>query len=116
MFKVPTMDISQMSLDQTYNLASVARRKSSSSSSKLDLRQRLGTAQLLEAVENAIRNSPPPSPQPTYHKPKSQHIAWATLEVPKRDARPEVDEYGFAYDDEDDEDGLSLCRSQTRGY
>lgn len=104
----------QLSLEQTYSLAHLARRKSNSGSSRQDLRQRLGTAQLLEVLENVIRNSPPPSPQQQYRQPKSQHITWASLELPKREQKPEVDEYGFAYDDEDDEDGLSLCRTQSR--
>lgn len=115
LIRIPSFDMAQLSLDETYNLASLARRKSSTSSQKLNLRQKLGTAQLLEAVETAIRNSPPPSPQPSYQKPQSQHISWATLNTTKQEARPEVDEYGFAYDDEEDEDdGLSLCRTQSR--
>lgn len=109
----------QLSIEETYSLAYVARRKSSSGSSRHDLRQRLGTAQLLEALETVIRNSPPPSPQQKSLTPvKSQAaISWAALDTPKRESKPssEVDEYGFSYDDEEDEDdGLSLCRTQSR--
>lgn len=108
-------EMPQLSLEQTYSLAHVARRKSSSGAARQDLRQRLGTAQLLDALENVIRNSPPPSPQPKYNQPsKSSHITWASLETPKREVKPEVDEYGFAYDEEDEDDGLSLCRTQSR--
>lgn len=111
-------EMPQLSIEQTYSLAYVARRKSSSGTSRQDLRQRLGTAQLLEAVEAVIRNSPPPSPQQKSLKPtKSQTtISWATLDTPKRESKPstEVDEYGFSYEDEDEDDGLSLCRTQSR--
>jgi len=104
----------ELSIEETYSLASVARRKSSTGS-KTYLRQRLGHAIMLEALENAIRNSPPPSPQTTYSQPK-QHIQWATLDTQKRESRPEVDEYGFSYDDEDEDDGLSLCRTVSRSH
>lgn len=109
----------ELSIEETYSLASIARRKSNSGSSKADLRQRLGTAQLLGALENAIRNSPPPSPQQSSLKPikSSHHIAWAELETPARQSQTEVDEYGFAYGDEyddDSDDSLSLCRTQSR--
>lgn len=105
----------QLSLEETYSLAHVARRKSNSGATRQDLRQRLGTAQLLEVLENVIRNSPPPSPQPKYRQPsKSPQIAWATPSKPKQPVRPEADEYGFAYDDDDEEDALSLCRTQSR--
>ena len=115
MSRIPSKELPQLSIEDTYSLAYVARRKSSTGSSKTDLRQRLGTAQLLEALENAIRNSPPPSPQPTYRKPTlSQHISWPSLEAPKQEAKPEVDDYGFAYDDDEEDDGLSLCRTQSR--
>lgn len=108
----------QLSIEQTYSLAYVARRKSSTGTSRQDLRQRLGTAQLLEAVEAVIRNSPPPSPLQKSLKPvKSQSsISFPTLAAPERQSKlaNEVDEYGFGYDDEDDDDSLSLCRTQSR--
>lgn len=108
----------QLSIEQTYSLAYVARRKSSSGTSRQDLRHRLGTAQLLEAVEAVIRNSPPPSPQQKSLKPVKSHtsITVPTLATPERQSKlsNEVDEYGFGYDDEDDDDGLSLCRTQSR--
>ena len=115
MSRTPSKELPQLSIEDTYSLAYVARRKSSTGSSKTDLRQRLGTAQLLEALENAIRNSPPPSPQPTYRKTTaSQHISWASLEAPKQEAKPEFDDYGFAYYDDEEDDSLSLCRTQSR--
>lgn len=106
----------ELSIEETYTLASLARRKSSSGSPKIHLRQRLGNAQLLEALENAIKNSPPPSPQQPCLKPsKSQHISWTALDTPQRDQKAECDEYGFAYDDDDDEEnGLVLVRTQSR--
>lgn len=108
-----------LSLEETYSLASLARRKSNSGASRTDLRQRLGTAQLLEALEYVIRNSPPPSPQQSCLKPvkSQQHLQWTQLDTPKQELKPEVDEYGFSYDDEyDDEedDSLSLCRTASR--
>jgi len=105
----------ELSIEATYSLVSVARRKSSAGS-RTDLRQKLGHAIVLEAAKNAIRNSPPPSPQPVYSQPKQQHIQWASLDTLKREPRPKVDEYGFAYDDDDDDDdtGLSLCRTASR--
>ena len=72
---------------------------------------------MLEALENVIRNSPPPSPQPSRLRPvKTQpHIQWAELETPKREPEPTVDEYGFDYDDgEEDLMGLSLTRTISR--
>ena len=115
MTRRPSCELSltrELSIEETYTLASLARRKSSTNS-RTDLRHKLGTAQLLEALEYAIRNSPPPSPQQRYLTPsKSQHTSW-TLDSPKQ-TRPAVDEYGFAYDDEENEDdGLSLARTQS---
>ncbi|KAK5937642.1 hypothetical protein PMZ80_010263 [Knufia obscura] len=108
----------ELSIEETYSLASLARRKSNSSASKTDLRQRLGTAQLLEALEDVIRNSPPPSPQQSCLKPTTSqhHIQWAQLDTPKQESKPEIDEYGFAYTDYDDDedDSLSLCRTVSR--
>jgi len=117
MSRNPSQELSltrELSIEETYSLASVARRKSLGS--KADLRQRLGTAQLLDALEHAIRNSPPPSPQQPFSKTsRSQQITWAQLDTPKREPKPEVDEFGFAYDDCDDEDdGLTLVRTQSR--
>ncbi|KAL8243867.1 hypothetical protein R6Q59_010125 [Mikania micrantha] len=118
-----------LSIEETYALASVARRKSSSESARKDLRQQLGHAQLLEVVENVIRSSPPPSPrQSTSEIPSSKHISWQSLEVTKRYTPPppppppvrpaeEVDEYGFSYDDdEEDLDSLSLMRTPSRRF
>lgn len=115
MSRTPSSEMSltrTLSVEETYSLASLVRRKSSSGS-KSDLRQRLGHAIMLEALEHAIRNSPPPSPQPKFIQPK-QHIQWAALDTPKREPKPAVDEYGFAYDDEDEDDGLSLTRTASR--
>lgn len=111
----------ELSLQDTYTLASLARRKSNSGASKSDLRHRLGTAQLLEALENVIRNSPPPSPQQACLKPtkSQQNIQWAQLDTPRQESKPEVDEYGFAYGDEyddDDDEGLSLCKTISRSH
>lgn len=107
----------QISIEETYSLATVARRKSSSEAARHDLRQRVGHAYMLEALEHAIRNSPPSSPkQPTAQPARSErHISWATLETPKREVQPVIDDYDYEYDDgEEDLGGLSLCRTSSR--
>jgi len=113
MSRIPSRELS---LEETYSLASVARRKSNSGASKADLRQQLGTAQLLEALDNAIRNSPPPSPQQSCLKltKSHQHIQWAQLDQHKEESKPEVDEYGFAYEEDEEDNGLSLSRTASR--
>lgn len=112
----------RLSIEETYALAITARRKSSLESVRNDLRQKVGHAKVLGALENVIRSSPPPSPRQfsTTPAPLTKHISWSQEEVTKR-YRPEdrmledTDEYGFAYEDgEEDFDDMSLCRTESR--
>lgn len=105
-----------LSIEETYSLHTIARRKSASEASRQNLRQRIGHGHLVEVLEQVIRQSPPPSPPSrcTDLKEPSKGM-FAPLDVPKRKPRPTHDEYGFPYDDEDDEDSLSLCRTASRG-
>lgn len=111
----------QLSIEETYNLANTARRKSSSQATRNDLRLKLGHAHMLEALEQVIRTSPPPSPKQHSSTPlrNSRTVSYAPLapQPQRQPTRPAVDEYGFAYDDEyDDEedDSLSLTRTVSR--
>jgi len=106
----------RLSIEQTYQLADTARRKSSSEQTRHDLRLRVGHAYMLEALEHVIRNSPPPSPRQSSLQP-SKSITWAGLETSTQTSPPgpEVDEYGYEYDDgQEDLGGLSLMRTESR--
>jgi hypothetical protein len=77
---------------------------------------------MLEALENIIRTSPPPSPQQSSSKMSrsTSSISYAPLAPqhitpPSTSHEADVDEYGFAYDDyEDEDDSLSLTKTISR--
>lgn len=105
-----------LSIEETYTLHTLARRKSASEASRQNLRQKIGHGHLVEVLEQVIRQSPPPSPPSRCAKLReASKITFAPLDVAKREPRPTHDEYGFPYDDEDDEDSLSLSRIASRG-
>lgn len=109
----------RLSLEETYNLADRARRKSSDKIVREDLRLKLGHTNVLDSLlKDIARRSPPPSPTQGVCKPvavsttKRSTITWATEEVSKVYG---VDDYGFAYDDgEEDMESLSLTRTKSR--
>jgi hypothetical protein len=110
----------RLSLEETYNLADRARRKSTDKNLREDLRLKLGHTNVLDSLlKDIARRSPPPSPTQGVAKPfaapqlKRQTITWATEEVSKVYG---VDDYGFAYEDdgEDDLESLSLTRTPSR--
>ena len=110
----------RLSLEETYNLADRARRKSSDRTVREDLRLKLGHTNVLDSLlKDIARRSPPPSPTQGVCKPvavpqsKRQSITWATEEVSKVYG---VDDYGFAYEDDGEEDmeSLSLTRTKSR--
>jgi hypothetical protein len=80
---------------------------------------KLGHSGVLDSLlKDIARRSPPPSPTPTAARPlvnkrSPQTITWATQEVTKMHGE---DDYGFAYEDdaEEDMDSLSLCRTVSR--
>lgn len=110
----------RLSLEETYNLADRARRKSTERNVREDLRLKLGHTNVLDSLlKDIARRSPPASPTQGVCKPvatahlKPQTITWATEEVSKVYG---VDDYGFGYEDdgEEDFDSLSLTRTKSR--
>ncbi|KPI34958.1 uncharacterized protein AB675_3828 [Cyphellophora attinorum] len=112
-----------LSLEETYTLADRARRKSSDKLVREDLRLKLGHTNVLDSLlKDIARRSPPPSPTQSCSRPVSSpmkrqssgnSITWATQTVTKVHG---VDDYGFAYEDDGEEDmeSLSLCRTKSR--
>lgn len=111
----------RLSLEETYNLADRARRKSTDKTVREDLRLKLAHTNVLDSLlKDIARRSPPPSPTQGVAKPialastkRPSSITWATEEVSKVYG---VDDYGFAYEDDGEEDfeGLSLTRTKSR--
>jgi len=109
----------RLSLEETFNLADRARRKSADKN--VDLRLKLGHTNVLDSLlKDIARRSPPPSPTQGVVKPvgvphhkRGSTITWATQEVTKVYG---VDDYGFAYEDDGEEDleGLTLTRTKSR--
>lgn len=111
----------RLSLEETFNLADRARRKSSDKNVREDLRLKLGHTNVLDSLlKDIARRSPPPSPTQGVVKPvampqlkRQTTITWATEEITKVYG---VDDYGFTYGDDGEEDfeGLSLTRTKSR--
>lgn len=118
-----TLDLERsLSLEETYNLADRARRKSSDKLVREDLRLKLGHTNVLDSLlKDIAKRSPPPSPTQGVVRPHSvamkrstsNTITWATQEITKVHG---VDDYGFEYEDDGEEDmeSLSLCRTKSR--
>jgi hypothetical protein len=116
-----------MSLEETFNIADRARRKSSDKFISEDLRLKLGHTNVLEsALKDIAVRSPPPSPTQTAcspyslskskkSTPKPRAIKWATQTVSYQ-YESRYDDAGFKYEDDGEEDfeSLSLVRTQSR--
>jgi hypothetical protein len=110
-----------LSLEETYSLADRARRKSSDKFVREDLRLKLGHTNVLDSLlKDIARRSPPPSPTQSVSKPislarppPSRTITWATEEVTKVHG---IDDYGFSYDDDGEEDFVGLSLSRTKSH
>jgi hypothetical protein len=107
-----------MSIEEKYNIAETARRKSGSEASRRDLRLAIGHSHMLdmllkdiakEEYEQALR-TPPPSPSAKH---SDMHITWADKPAPRVEepAFEHVEEYD---DGAEDLESLSLCRTPTR--
>ena len=116
----------RLSLEQTYSVAHTARRKSSSQTTRNDLRLQLAHTNVLElalhdislseSVTSSPASSPPTSPKASAsHMVDGKHIAWAAVEVVKasRYQRPHF-EYEEYDDGEEDLESLSLVRVSSR--
>ena len=106
----------RLSLEETHDLVTLARRKSNDRMVREDLRLKLGHTNVLDhLLKDIAKRSPPPSPTQACVKPaaKPTTIQWATQVVSKVE---QVDDYGFSYDDDgaEDMDSLSLCRTPSR--
>lgn len=108
-----------MSIEEKYNIAETARRKSGSEASRRDLRLAVGHSHMLdmllkdiakEEYEQALR-TPPPSP-PAKHS--HMHITWADKPMPDVE-EPQSDHIEEYDDGAEDLESLSLCRTTTRG-
>jgi hypothetical protein len=111
--------VRRMSIEEKYNIAETARRKSGSEASRRDLRLAVGHSHMLDMLlkdiakeehEQALKT--PPSSPPAKHS--DMHITWAD------DTTPRVEEPSFEHVEEDDDgeedlESLSLCRTPTRG-
>ncbi|RMZ79232.1 hypothetical protein DV737_g3541, partial [Chaetothyriales sp. CBS 132003] len=106
-----------LSLEETEQLAGLARRKSNDRVVREDLRLKLAHNNVLDSLLRDIaKRSPPPSPLQRSVRPdrKPRTIQWATQIVSKVER---VDDYDLANDDNDEEEdisGLSLCRMSSR--
>lgn len=109
----------RLSLEETFNLADRARRKSTDKNVREDLRLKLGHTNVLDSLlKDIARRSPPPSPTQGVCKPVavSHHkrpttITWATEEITKVYG---VDDYGFSFGDDGEEDFESLSLTKTK--
>ena len=105
-----------LSLEETQQLAGLARRKSNDKMVREDLRLKLGHTNVLDSLlKDIAKRSPPPSPTQACVKldRKPTTIQWATQVVSKVE---QVDDFGFTYDDDGEEDleSLNLCRTSSR--
>jgi hypothetical protein len=104
----------RLSLEETHQLAGLARRKSNDRMVREDLRLKLAHTNVLDnLLKDIAKRSPPPSPTQTCVKmDRKPTIQWAPQIVSKVET---VDELGFAYDDgAEDLEELSLTRTVTR--
>jgi len=106
-----------LSIEQTYQLADSARRKTSSELSRRDLRVMIAHSSVLEMLlqdialsEEEAKTSPPTSPRQSASRP---HISWADASPQKIDVKKDVEE--FEDDGAEDLESLSLVRTVTRG-
>lgn len=117
-----------LSLEETFNLADRARRKSTDKTISEDLRLKLGHTNVLEsALKDIAVRSPPPSPtqaacspysysaKPKKSERRQPSIKWATQTISYQ-YESTYDDAGFRYEDDGLEDfqGLSLVRTQSR--
>ena len=105
----------RLSLEETFNLADRARRKSTDKNIREDLRLKIGHENVLGSLlKDIAARSPPPSPtqQVVRMDRKPAAITWAT-EVT---SVTEIDDYGFSYADDgaEDLDGLALCLTASK--
>lgn len=111
--------VRRLSLEEKYNVAETARRKSGSEASRRDLRLAIGHSHMLdkllkdiakEEYEQALK-TPPPSPSAKH---SDVHISWAVT-PPRLEEEPPAFEHVEEYDDgAEDLESLSLCRTPTR--
>jgi hypothetical protein len=110
--------VRRLSIEEKYNIAETAKRKSGSEATRRDLRLAVGHSHMLdmllkdiakEEYEQALK-TPPRSP-PARHS--GVHITWAdnTTGHEEEPAFEHVEEYD---DGAEDLESLSLCRTQTR--
>lgn len=111
--------VRRLSIEEKYNIAETARRKSGSEASRRDLRLALGHSHMLDVLlkdiakeenEQALK-TPPPSPQ---SKKSDMHITWADKTTPRME-QPAVEHVEEYHDGAEDLESLSLCRTPTRG-
>jgi hypothetical protein len=110
--------VRRLSIEEKYNIAETARRKSGSEATRRDLRLAVGHSHMLdmllrdiakEEYEQALK-TPPPSPR---GKHSDVHITWAD-DATRHEEEPAF-EHVEKYDDgAEDLESLSLCRTQTR--
>ena len=107
----------RLSIEEAHSLAGLARRKSNDRMVREDLLRKLGHTNVLDSLlKDIAKRSPPPSPTQACvkldRKPAAT-IQWATQVVSKVE---QVDEYGYVYEEDGEEDleSLSLCRTPTR--
>lgn len=98
--------------DTTNRLMYIVAKKTLRDASRQDLRSHLGTLLLIEALKGAARLS--------VTQIDSLIQAPPSIRVDRRDLPAHdslrMDEYGFRYEDEDNENDLSLCRTQSRRH
>ena len=113
----------RLSLEETHELAGLARRKSNDKMVREDLRLKLGHTNVLgQILKDIAQRSPPPSPTRACVKMdrKPTTIQWSSQVAQRRKVEPVkhvgVDDLGFEYGDdgEEDLDSLSLCRTNSR--
>jgi len=111
----------RLSIEETYHLADTARRKSSDRMVRDDLRLKLSHSHILGMVlQDIARNEREHQTSPSTSTPDQgsskcdRHITWDLVETPKK--KSNVDEYGYGYDDDGEEDlaGLALTRTHSK--
>ena len=111
--------VRRLSIEEKYNIAETARRKSGSEATRRDLRLAVGHSHMLdmllkdiakEEYEQALK-TPPPSPTAKH---SDIHITWADKTTTARVEEPTF-EHVEEYDDgAEDLESLCLCRTPTR--